>query len=99
MGRHSAGRRPARDHLAGTRHRRAVRRTSHPQPLTTDPTDPRPLDGGGAPATAGQALVPAVADGHIRPVLDTSWFFGTADQVVERLRSHRSEGKIVLTVP
>ncbi|WP_324618363.1 zinc-binding dehydrogenase [Streptomyces pluripotens] len=42
---------------------------------------------------------PLVADGHIRPVLDTSWFFGTADQVVERLRSHRSEGKIVLTVP
>nr|WP_275673468.1 hypothetical protein [Streptomyces sp. MUM 16J] len=43
--------------------------------------------------------MPVVADGHIRPVLDTSWFFGTADQVVERLRSHRSEGKIVLTVP
>ncbi|WP_245881680.1 quinone oxidoreductase family protein [Streptomyces milbemycinicus] len=50
-------------------------------------------------AAAGQDLLPAVADGRVRPLIDSILSFNTADQAVTRLRSHRALGKIVLTVP
>ncbi|MEU8509682.1 zinc-binding dehydrogenase [Streptomyces brevispora] len=50
-------------------------------------------------ATAGQALLPAVADDRVRPLIDTTLAFDTAARAAERLRSHQAQGKIVLTVP
>ncbi|MFI6700819.1 zinc-binding alcohol dehydrogenase family protein [Streptomyces sp. NPDC050509] len=54
---------------------------------------------GGVLAAAGRELLPAVADGRIRPVVDTTLTFDTAAEAAGRLRSHRAQGKIVLTVP
>ena len=50
-------------------------------------------------AEAGRALLPAVADGRVRPLIDTTLSFGTAAQAAERLCSHQAHGKIILTVP
>ncbi|WP_410611256.1 quinone oxidoreductase family protein [Amycolatopsis sp. lyj-109] len=50
-------------------------------------------------ANAGDQLLPAVADGRIRPLIDTTLSFDAADEAAERLRSHRAHGKIVLSVP
>ncbi|WP_109006091.1 quinone oxidoreductase family protein [Streptomyces rishiriensis] len=50
-------------------------------------------------ATAGERLLAAVADGRVRPLVDTTLSFDTADNAAERLRSHQAHGKIILTVP
>jgi NADPH:quinone reductase-like Zn-dependent oxidoreductase len=50
-------------------------------------------------ATAGERLLAAVADGRVRPLVDTTFSFDTADKAAERLRSHQAHGKIILTVP
>lgn len=49
-------------------------------------------------AAAGLRLLPAVADGRVRPLIDSTHSFDTAADAAERLRSHRAHGKIVLTV-
>ncbi|MEV5018092.1 zinc-binding dehydrogenase [Streptomyces sp. NPDC053780] len=59
----------------------------------------RPAELGAVVAAAGEALLPAVADARVRPVLDSTFTFDTADQAVERLRSHQAHGKTVLAVP
>ncbi|MBO0916807.1 zinc-binding dehydrogenase [Streptomyces laculatispora] len=59
----------------------------------------RPAELGSVIATAGQALLPAVADGRVRLPIDTTLAFDTAARAAERLRSHRAQGKVVLTVP
>ncbi|WP_030619288.1 quinone oxidoreductase family protein [Streptomyces fulvoviolaceus] len=59
----------------------------------------RPAELGAVIATAGQALLPAVADGRVRPLIDTTLSFDTAAEAAERLRSHEAHGKIILTVP
>ncbi len=59
----------------------------------------RPAELGSVIATAGQRLLPAVADGRVRPLIDTILSFDTATQAAERLRSHQAQGKIVLAVP
>ncbi|MDJ0460304.1 zinc-binding dehydrogenase [Streptomyces sp. H27-C3] len=48
---------------------------------------------------AGEQLLPAVADERVRPLIDTTLAFETAEKVAERLRSHQAHGKIVLAVP
>lgn len=58
-----------------------------------------PAELGTVIATAGQKLLPAVADGRVRPLIDTTLSFDTAAQAAERLRSHQAQGKITLTVP
>lgn len=58
----------------------------------------RPARLGSVIATAGQALPPAVADGRVRPLIDTTLAFDTAARAAERLRLHRAQGKIVRTV-
>ncbi|GAB2745195.1 hypothetical protein GCM10027072_46570 [Streptomyces bullii] len=50
-------------------------------------------------ATAGQQLLPAVADARVRPLIDSTVTFDTADKAAERLRSHQAHGKITLAVP
>ncbi|WP_407547829.1 zinc-binding dehydrogenase [Streptomyces sp. Pv4-95] len=50
-------------------------------------------------ATAGRELLPAVADGRVRPLIDTALSFDAADKAAERLRSHQAQGKIILIVP
>lgn len=59
----------------------------------------RPAELGAVIATAGEQLLPAVTDGRVRPLIDTTLTFETADKAAERLRSHQAHGKIVLTVP
>ncbi|GAA4000038.1 quinone oxidoreductase family protein [Streptomyces plumbiresistens] len=59
----------------------------------------RPAELGSVIATAGRQLLPAVADGRVRPLIDTTLSFDTAAQAAERLRSHQAHGKVVLTVP
>lgn len=50
-------------------------------------------------AAAGEQLLPAVADGRIRPCLDSTYAFANAAEAAERLRSHQAHGKLVLTLP
>ncbi|MEV7401831.1 zinc-binding dehydrogenase [Streptomyces sp. NPDC091267] len=50
-------------------------------------------------AAAGRVLLPAVAEGRVRPLIDRTLAFDTAAEAATRLRSHRAHGKIVLTVP
>ncbi|MFD9193747.1 zinc-binding alcohol dehydrogenase family protein [Streptomyces phaeochromogenes] len=50
-------------------------------------------------ASAGQQLLPAVADGRVRPLIDSTFSFDRADEAAARLRSHQAGGKIVLSVP
>ncbi|MGW0586021.1 zinc-binding dehydrogenase, partial [Streptomyces sp. NPDC002920] len=50
-------------------------------------------------AAAGKALLPAVAEGRVRPLVDTTLSFDTAAAAAERLRSHQAHGKIILTDP
>lgn len=59
----------------------------------------RPAELGHVIATAGMHLLEAVADERVRPLIDTTPSFDTADKAAERLRSHQAHGKIVLTVP
>ncbi|MDT2005398.1 zinc-binding dehydrogenase [Rhodococcus opacus] len=42
-------------------------------------------------------VIPAVADGRVRPVIDSVFTFGQAKVAADRLRSNQSRGKIVLT--
>ncbi|MFF1695311.1 zinc-binding alcohol dehydrogenase family protein [Streptomyces sp. NPDC058257] len=50
-------------------------------------------------AAAGRQLLPAVADGRVRPLIDSSHTFATATEALDRLRSHQAHGKLVLVVP
>lgn len=50
-------------------------------------------------AAAGRDLLPAVADGRVRPLVDRTLSFDTAAEAATRLRSHQAQGKIVLAVP
>jgi NADPH:quinone reductase-like Zn-dependent oxidoreductase len=59
----------------------------------------RPAELGAVIAAAGQALLAAVADARVRPLIDTILSFATAPEAAERLRSHQAHGKIILTVP
>lgn len=59
----------------------------------------RPAELGAVIATAGEQLLPAIADGRVRPLIDTTHTFDTADKAAERLRSHQAHGKIIFTVP
>ncbi|UUU29778.1 zinc-binding alcohol dehydrogenase family protein [Streptomyces sp. CA-210063] len=59
----------------------------------------QPAELGSVIATAGRQLLPAVADGRVRPLIDTTLSFDTSAQAAERLRSHQAHGKVVLTVP
>ncbi|MYX74174.1 MULTISPECIES: zinc-binding dehydrogenase [unclassified Streptomyces] len=59
----------------------------------------RPAELGAVIAAAGEQLLPAVADGRIRPLVDSTYSFATAAEAGQRLRSHRPHGKIILTVP
>ncbi|WP_260695679.1 zinc-binding dehydrogenase [Streptomyces sp. IB201691-2A2] len=54
---------------------------------------------GAAIASAGEQPLPAVADGRVRPLIDSTFFFDTADEAAAWLRSHQAGGKIVLSVP
>ncbi|QFR93790.1 zinc-binding dehydrogenase [Streptomyces tsukubensis] len=49
-------------------------------------------------ATAGRDLLPAVADGRVRALIDSTYTFATGVEAWGRLRSHRAHGKIVLTM-
>ncbi|WP_370182225.1 zinc-binding dehydrogenase [Rhodococcus wratislaviensis] len=42
-------------------------------------------------------VVPAVADGRVRPAVDSVLSFDQAKKAADRLRSNQSRGKIVLT--
>ncbi|WP_308285780.1 quinone oxidoreductase family protein [Streptomyces coriariae] len=59
----------------------------------------RPAELGAVNAAAGEQLLPAVADGRVRPLIDSTLTIDTAAQAAERLRSHQAHGKIVLAVP
>ncbi|MEV7729120.1 zinc-binding dehydrogenase [Streptomyces sp. NPDC087917] len=59
----------------------------------------RPAELGAVITAAGEQLLPAVADGRVRPRIDTTLTFDTATRAAERLRSHQAHGKIVLIVP
>ncbi|MET8330644.1 zinc-binding dehydrogenase [Streptomyces sp. NPDC005181] len=50
-------------------------------------------------AAAGEQLLPAVADGRVRPLIDGALTFDTAARAAVRLRSHQAHGKLVLIVP
>jgi NADPH:quinone reductase-like Zn-dependent oxidoreductase len=62
--------------------------------------------GFGRPAELGQVIadlaaevVPAVAAGRVRPVVDGVLPFDRAGEAADRLRGHQAHGKIVLSVP
>ncbi|MFG2536073.1 zinc-binding alcohol dehydrogenase family protein [Streptomyces sp. NPDC048511] len=59
----------------------------------------RPAELGRVIATAGERLLPAVADGCVRPLIDSTLAFSTAARAAARLRSHQAHGKIILSVP
>ncbi|MFJ2554089.1 MULTISPECIES: zinc-binding alcohol dehydrogenase family protein [unclassified Streptomyces] len=59
----------------------------------------RPAELGAVIAAAGQALLAAVADARVRPLIDTTLSFDTAAEAADRLRSHQAHGKVILTVP
>ncbi|MFG3552249.1 zinc-binding alcohol dehydrogenase family protein [Streptomyces sp. NPDC047725] len=59
----------------------------------------RPAELGAVIASAARDLLAPVADGRVRPLIDGTYTFETADQAVARLRSHQAHGKLVLTVP
>ncbi|MFB7193655.1 zinc-binding alcohol dehydrogenase family protein [Streptomyces sp. NPDC056240] len=44
-------------------------------------------------------LLPAVAEGRIRPVIDTTLPFDQANTAAARLRTHQAHGKVVLSMP
>ncbi|MEK8142021.1 zinc-binding dehydrogenase [Streptomyces sp. M10(2022)] len=50
-------------------------------------------------AAAGRQLLPAIGDGRVRPVIDSTLSFDSATDAAARLRTHRSQGKIVMTLP
>jgi len=43
-------------------------------------------------------VLPAVAEGRIRPMIDSTFDFDRADEAVDRLRSYEAQGKIILKV-
>ncbi|MFJ1646340.1 zinc-binding alcohol dehydrogenase family protein [Streptomyces sp. NPDC088258] len=59
----------------------------------------RPEALGQVVAAAIDEVVPAVADGRIRPVVDSVHAFDHAHEAADRMRSHQAHGKIILTVP
>jgi NADPH:quinone reductase-like Zn-dependent oxidoreductase len=59
----------------------------------------RPAELGAVIAAAGRDLLGPVADGRVRPLIDSTHTFDTADQAAARLRSHQAHGKIALIVP
>ncbi|WP_276314577.1 zinc-binding dehydrogenase [Streptomyces sp. AcE210] len=44
-------------------------------------------------------MLPAVADGRIRPVMDSTLPYDRANTAAERLRTHQVHGKIILSMP
>ncbi|RFC77211.1 hypothetical protein DXZ75_04150 [Streptomyces sp. AcE210] len=44
-------------------------------------------------------VLPAVADGRIRPVMDSTLPYDRANTAAERLRTHQVHGKIILSMP
>ncbi|WP_211881241.1 quinone oxidoreductase family protein [Pseudarthrobacter albicanus] len=59
----------------------------------------RPDELGHVIAALAHQVLPAVADGRIRPVIDSVLPFGQAKEAANRMRSGRAHGKIILTVP
>jgi NADPH:quinone reductase-like Zn-dependent oxidoreductase len=49
-------------------------------------------------AALAEEVLPAVAEGRVRPVIDTVLTFDQADAAAERMRSHQAHGKVVLTL-
>ena len=49
-------------------------------------------------AALADGVIPAVADGRIRPVIDAVLSFDQANDAIARVRSGHAEGKVVLTV-
>ncbi|WP_405483910.1 zinc-binding dehydrogenase [Streptomyces sp. NBC_00009] len=54
---------------------------------------------GAAMAELTPQVLPAVADGRIRPVMDSTPPFDQANTAAERLRTRQAHGKIVLPMP
>ncbi|MFF2729841.1 zinc-binding alcohol dehydrogenase family protein [Streptomyces sp. NPDC058008] len=54
---------------------------------------------GGVLAAAAEQLLPAVAEGRVRPLIDAAFSFDTAAEAAARLRGHQGRGKIILRVP
>jgi NADPH:quinone reductase len=50
-------------------------------------------------AAVTRDALPTVADGRVRPIVDTVVPFGEAQRAVERMRSNQAVGKIVLEMP
>ncbi|MYV97795.1 zinc-binding dehydrogenase [Streptomyces sp. SID3343] len=59
----------------------------------------RPAELGAVLSGAADALTPALLDGRVRALIDSTYGFDGATEAMRRLRSHRALGKIVLTVP
>ncbi|MGA4943638.1 quinone oxidoreductase family protein [Streptomyces cinereoruber] len=59
----------------------------------------RPAKLGAVLSGAVDALAPALLDGRVRPLIDSTYDFDTASEAVRRLGSHQALGKIVLAVP
>jgi len=59
----------------------------------------RPEALGQVVAAAIDEVMPAVADGRIRAVIDSVHAFDRADEAADRMRGHQAYGKIILTVP
>ncbi|MEU2728511.1 zinc-binding alcohol dehydrogenase family protein [Streptomyces griseoviridis] len=59
----------------------------------------RPEALGQVVAAATDEAMPAVADGRVRPVVDSVHPFDRAHEAADRMRGHRAHGKIILTVP
>ncbi|MGW0683431.1 quinone oxidoreductase family protein [Streptomyces sp. NPDC002754] len=58
----------------------------------------RPAEFGAVVAAAADQTGPALADGRVRAVIDSTFSLEDASSAAERLLSHQAHGKIVLTV-
>jgi NADPH2:quinone reductase len=54
---------------------------------------------GGVIAGLDAVVLPTVAKGRIRPVIDSVHDFDGCKAAADRLRNHAAEGKVVMTVP
>ncbi|MEU3620490.1 zinc-binding dehydrogenase [Streptomyces sp. NPDC006872] len=59
----------------------------------------RPANLGRVITALTHQVLPAVADGRIRPVIDSVHGFHQAQEAAQRIRTHQARGKTVLTVP
>ncbi|MEV7108729.1 quinone oxidoreductase family protein [Streptomyces atroolivaceus] len=59
----------------------------------------RPEALGQVVAAVVDEVMPAVADGRIRPVIDSIHAFDRAHEAADRMRGHQAHGKIILAVP